>query len=786
MRQLSDGSLRRPSVVKTARIVPYPAGWMAQTDRGVVTLRSRGFSDAARDEILELLDGTRSVRTLAEQVRAPRAAVEAFVQRLARLHLLGTPVRDGDSRAAAPEPAPRRGPSRPLLLVGGNPLAGTMLGKLRSSGFSNVHLLEGWHTIGEQLLRKRLTDVIRKVDLAVCCMDRPSVLPVFMAELCGSSGVTLVIVRLTETGGILGPTNDGSGLAGGCGVCASLYEANRDAFAWHLRRYLLRRSPRLLNWSYPPGPATLDVLTDLALLASMGALNGRPHTREAESPAWVVTSPPLEVRACAIPKHYGCVRCFPSRGGTPAKLRRSAERSWRQTYEAEIGRCLALEEIWHLKPSLVAPEYGVFRSCEHDSPAQRRRLYRSFNERGVNPKTSLTANSYGAVATRFVHAAARTVSVHSEGLDFENPRKAEALALVDGLERLFALDYCHSGRIVTARYCDMAAEALDPREFPLYSENQYRDRRFEMRRFDPKAPIRWLWGIRATDSRPILVPMDLVYGTASRDSLYLANSSGAACHSSFHHAVLGGIYETIERDSLMTVWMHRLSMPVVRPTGDDGDLPIRRELEALGFKITYVDVTTDVGVPVLLAIFEDRSNPDFYLVTTAASLGHRKMLDQAHRDFVQLCRPYLRDPRHYIRAATAESDPACVRAFPDHVAFYQNVKKRGHVRFLSAGATGDWFDATPPPAADVKCETELIVRRLHAAGYDVIVVDCTTPFVANLGLHAVKVLIPGLQPLHSGYRYAPSGRRLLERPRLMGLAARDRKLEELNPWPHPF
>ena len=43
--------------------------------------------------------------------------------------------------------------------------------------------------------------------------------------------------------------------------------------------------------------------------------------------------------------------------------------------------------------------------------------------------------------------------------------------------------------------------------------------------------------------------------------------------------------------------------------------------------------------------------------------------------------------------------------------------------------------------------------------------------IRDLGLHVVKVLIPGLQPLHAGYRYAAlGGERLYQVPRLMGLA----------------
>ena len=71
--------------------------------------------------------------------------------------------------------------------------------------------------------------------------------------------------------------------------------------------------------------------------------------------------------------------------------------------------------------------------------------------------------------------------------------------------------------------------------------------------------------------------------------------------------------------------------------------------------------------------------------------------------------------------------------------------------------------------------------------YEVIVINCTHPFLEELGLHAVKVLVPGLQPLHAGYRFRVlGGERLYQLPRRLGLADRPMTAGDINPWPHPF
>ena len=76
---------------------------------------------------------------------------------------------------------------------------------------------------------------------------------------------------------------------------------------------------------------------------------------------------------------------------------------------------------------------------------------------------------------------------------------------------------------------------------------------------------------------------------------------------------------------------------------------------------------------------------------------------------------------------------------------------------------------------------------LARRGHDIIVVDCTVPMLEDLGLHVVKVAVPGLQPLNAGHhRRVLGGRRLYRAPLAMGVRAAESTFAELNPWPHPF
>ena len=58
------------------------------------------------------------------------------------------------------------------------------------------------------------------------------------------------------------------------------------------------------------------------------------------------------------------------------------------------------------------------------------------------------------------------------GFDFSVSRVAEALALIEGLERLVALDYVDASRVVRSAFADLDRPAIDPRELALFSEEQ--------------------------------------------------------------------------------------------------------------------------------------------------------------------------------------------------------------------------------------------------------------------------------------------------------------------------
>src|SRR5262249_16224233 len=151
--------------------------------------------------------------------------------------------------------------------------------------------------------------------------------------------------------------------------------------------------------------------------------------------------------------------------------RRDAERSWVEHYRKNPGEALDIAVLWKKLRAVVGGDYALFQASRHLSSRERQSVWVFARERGVVPAPDVVVNAHRYVSSRPAVVGAATTSIVSEGLDFYDPQAAECLSLVEGLERLFALDYCDPERVVQARYATIAADALDPRRFPLYADS---------------------------------------------------------------------------------------------------------------------------------------------------------------------------------------------------------------------------------------------------------------------------------------------------------------------------
>jgi len=104
------------------------------------------------------------------------------------------------------------------------------------------------------------------------------------------------------------------------------------------------------------------------------------------------------------------------------------------------------------------------------------------------------------------------------------------------------------------------------------------------------------------------------------------------------------------------------------------------------------------------------------------------------------------------------------------------------------GETYERWERERPRGLDLRADVEWLRDQLAGAGFDVIVVDQTTPEQRRSGLRTVSTIVPGLLPIDFGW----ARQRALTMPRLRtaqrraGLRADDLREEEIRRVPHPF
>jgi ribosomal protein S12 methylthiotransferase accessory factor len=464
---------------------------------------------------------------------------------------------------------------------------------------------------------------------------------------------------------------------------------------------------------------------------------------------------------------------------TPSAGRDEAAAAWRDK-TARPHEVPSLDEVARRVGSLVSRPWGPLRDCRTMSTELRAIWHRHLAERGLRADEALLPNLHHVITPM------RELGESACGLHFFSEAHARLCSLAEALERASFL-VPRTLRTTCASLAELSSEdAIDPREHPLYEASQYRQEGFAAHPFDPEAPIHWIWGVDAATGAPVLVPEDLVHVSTRGHQLFQLTSSGTAVHSQYHRAVLGALYELVERDAFVLTWLHRWSRPRVTLSVDPFGLG--REWATAGFELSFVDLTTDVGIPVLYVAARDPRNPDLHLNTFCAGPSPSAIALGLHRELAQSLIGRLTQ-RDVPKAR--ETDPRVVASVRDHAEFYQDRSKAPLVEFLTASdavarfADHDYFAACAgiDPAAELAQATQ----RLRARGFRVVVVDLTPPWMAALGLHAVRVVIPGLQPIHFGHQNRVlGGRRLYEAPRRLGLLDRDVTAAELNPWEHPF
>lgn len=350
--------------------------------------------------------------------------------------------------------------------------------------------------------------------------------------------------------------------------------------------------------------------------------------------------------------------------------------------------------------------------------------------------------------------------------------QGEASALMEAIERYCGIFQGDEVR-ATRRFIDFpAGDAIHPEEIIHFSEAQYQESASGCctsdgapRRFDPSAEMEWspVWSLR--DERFKHAPTGLLYffHEAGCDSSFSADSNGCAAGNTIEEAILQGFLELVERDAYAIWWYNRLQCPQVDldKLGDSYIRDLRAAFAATGRDVWALDVTNDIGVPVVVAIAHwTEGDEEFIEVAAGAHFDPRIATLRAMTELNQ----FLAIEKLRGRPAPVEGegggDPLPLRKHP-------YVRPKGKASF--ARSPFKTFATLDRREQVLACVTHMARK-----GFDFLVLDQTRP---DVEVPVVRVIVPGLR--HFYRRFGPG--RLYDVPVALGLRKRPTREPDLNP-----
>jgi ribosomal protein S12 methylthiotransferase accessory factor len=385
---------------------------------------------------------------------------------------------------------------------------------------------------------------------------------------------------------------------------------------------------------------------------------------------------------------------------------------------------------------------------------------------------------------------------------------SEVPAFLEGVERVTGGRRLSGAATVHGSYLDVADDAVDPAGLGLHEPEWYGHPSFEPVPYTPDTPTTWVWGWSTRERRRVLVPEHVAYWHAGRaDERFLYESSnGCAVGGTLAEAVLYGLFEVVERDAFLLAWYSRTRLRLIGGADDPDLLHLTDLLAERGLRLRLFDLTSDLGIPTVLAtvtapeeaVREGRA-PALSLAT-GTHLDPRRALMAAVEETATNALMYpkwvrMRPSVSVERCRPMLDDFTLVRTLEDHTGLHGLWEARPMSEFLEqpSGSVGlDRLTAGRPSSfagTDLASVLRARLAAVHERGLDVVVVDqSSAPYTEASGTRAVKVIVPGALPMTFGHAHRRT--RSLER-----LTRASTLFEGGVPWeapgrtypaPHPF
>lgn len=311
-------------------------------------------------------------------------------------------------------------------------------------------------------------------------------------------------------------------------------------------------------------------------------------------------------------------------------------------------------------------------------------------------------------------------------------------------------------RLRKSSYKKIQDRAVDPNNFIFFTAYQHKKKDFPYKKYITGNQIEWVKGNSLINLRELFIPAFAVYLGYNQkipdlQRYFPTTSCGLAVHTTKRQAIIHGIFELIERDTAMKIWLNKLSAPIVN-LSTIHSLKLKRLLVNIKKEDLIPEVilaSQELPVPSFIGIvYSSKNAVPFITIGLSTGVDVEKAILKSLEEALMV-RNTLEYAKKEFGKLVYQKSQSHVKSFFNHALYYSLPKKKIYWEFMIKGNSMTIDQIKKKfPLKDLQQNTyNSLIDILRKFGYDTYAVNLTSNIARQMGLYCFKVVIPNLRQM---------------------------------------